>query len=43
MTIGCVYFVIVELSENRKHHPEHLWLDSEKYHSSQSYDIYEWF
>jgi hypothetical protein len=25
-----------------KRHPEHLWLDSEGYYSSESYDNYDW-
>ena len=32
-----------ELHLRRKRHAEHLWLDSDRYHSSENYDTYEWF
>jgi hypothetical protein len=32
-----------EMAEKGKHHPWHLWLGSDRYHSSESHDTYEWF
>jgi len=32
-----------DLPKVSKRHAEHLWLNSDRYHSSENYDTYEWF